>query len=617
MSNLASGPQTPPLSIDQERAVAGLQREVLEAVALSRPLAAVMDLLCRRVEALAPEVLCTVLAVDTGGQVHPLAAPGLPAAFSQALEGALIGPKAGSCGTAAWRREPVEVSDIATDPLWDDYRALAQSFGLAACWSSPILLDQGRVAATFALYYREPRPVAPFHRFMVEACVHLCMVALKHEEHQRRIERLAYYDSVTGLPNRTLLADRAGQALQVASKLSLPTSLLLLDIDRFKTVNDSMGHAMGDQLLLAIARRLQAGLRETDTLARLGGDEFVALLPDCDAAAAMQVAGKLLAMLAPPLALPGRESLNLTASIGVCTSPDDGHNLEQLLKNADLAMYEAKAAGRNCARFFLREMNAALDERLKLEGALRHALVNGGLSLHYQPKRRLADDALVGVEALLRWQDPTLGSVPPDRFIPVAEESGLINAVDAWVLEAACAQMAAWREAGIAVPSVSVNVSPLRFLQDDVATHVRQQLQRHDLHAEQLTLEVTERLMLDDDGAARAQLAELDRMGVQISVDDFGTGYSSLSYLKRLPLRELKLDKRFVADLATDADDRALARAVIGIGKGLKLTVVAEGVETEAQRRILLEAGCEVAQGWLLGRPMTAAALAAQLAGRA
>lgn len=617
MSNLATGPQTRPLSIEQERAVAGLQREVLEAVALGRPLATVMDLLCRRVEALAPEVLCTVLAVDTGGQVHPLAAPGLPAAFSQALEGALIGPKAGSCGTAAWRREPVEVSDIATDPLWDDYRALAQSFGLAACWSSPILLDQGRVAATFALYYREPRPVAPFHRFMVEACVHLCMVALKHEDHQRRIERLAYYDGVTGLANRTLLADRAGQALQVASKLSLPTSLLLLDIDRFKTVNESMGHAMGDQLLLAIARRLQAGLRETDTLARIGGDEFVALLPDCDAAAAMQVAGKLLALLAPPLELPGRESLNLTASIGVCTAPDDGQSLEQLLKNADLAMYEAKAAGRNCARFFLREMNAALDEKLKLEAALRHALSAGGLSLHYQPKRRLSDDALVGVEALLRWQDPTLGNVPPDRFIPVAEESGLINTLDAWVLEAACTQMAAWREAGLAVPSVSVNLSPLRFVQDDVATHVRQQLERHALRAEQLTLEVTERLMLDDDSAARAQLAELDRMGVQISVDDFGTGYSSLSYLKRLPLSELKLDKRFVADLETDADDRALARAVIGIGKGLRLTVVAEGVETEAQRRILMEAGCEVAQGWLLGRPMTVAALAEHLARQA
>jgi len=600
--------------LEQERAVASLQHDVLEAVALGRPLGTVMDLLCRRVEALAPEVICSVLAVDLGGQVHPLAAPGLPAAFSQALDGVYIGPKVGSCGTAAWRREPVEVSDIATDPLWDDYRALAQSFGLAACWSSPIVLDNGRVAATFALYYREPRGVAPFHRRMVEACVYLCMVALTHDDHQRRIERLAYYDGVTGLANRTLLADRVGQALQVAAKLNLPTSLLLLDIDRFKTINESMGHAVGDLLLQAIARRLQAGLRETDTLARLGGDEFVALLPGCDAAAAMHMADKLLAELAPPMQLPGREGLNLTASIGVCSFPDDGQNLDQLLKNADLAMYEAKAAGRNCARFFLRSMNEALDDKLKLEAALRHALSGNALSLHYQPKLRMADNALVGVEALLRWQDPTLGSVPPDRFIPVAEESGLINALDAWVLEAACAQMAAWRVAGIDVPSVSVNVSPLRFVQDDVASQVRELLVRHGLRAGQLTLEITERLMLDNDSAARRQLAELHRMGVQLSVDDFGTGYSSLSYLKRLPVNELKLDKSFVADLETDADDRALAAAVIGIGRGLGLTVVAEGVETDAQRRILLEAGCEVAQGWLLGRAMPVAQFAQWLA---
>ncbi|MDM4765793.1 EAL domain-containing protein [Pelomonas sp. SE-A7] len=593
------------LDLEQGRAIAGLQRDVLEAVALGRPLNLVMDLLCRQVEALAPEVLCTVLAVDSVGLVHPLAAPSLPAGFSQAIEGAPIGPKAGSCGTAAWRREPVEVSDINTDPLWDDYRSLAQSFGLAACWSSPILMDNGRVVATFALYYREPRSAAPFHRLMVEACIHLCMVAFKHEENQRRIERLAFYDGVTGLPNRTLLADRAGQALQVSARLGLPCSLLLLDIDRFKTINESMGHAAGDQLLQEVARRLQSALRETDTLARLGGDEFVALLPGSDAASAMQRADLLLAAFTQPFQTPGHGALSLTASIGVCTAPADGKNLEQLLKHADMAMYEAKAAGRNCARFFLSAMNQALEERLRLETALRRALSTGSqLSLHYQPKLRLADRHLVGVEALLRWNDPELGRVAPDRFIPVAEETGLIAALDAWVLDAALNQLARWRAEGRALPSVSVNVSPLRFYQDDVAGHVRRLLQQLGLAAEALTLEVTERLMLDDDAGARAQLDELHRMGVRLSVDDFGTGYSSLSYLKRLPVSELKLDKSFVAELETDADDRALASAVIGIGRGLGLCVVAEGVETEGQWNILREAGCEVAQGWLIGRAL-------------
>jgi diguanylate cyclase (GGDEF)-like protein len=594
-----------------------LQREVLETVALGRPISEVMDLLCRRVEALAPEVICTVLAVDDQGRVHPLAAPGLPASFSAVLEGEPIGPKAGSCGTAAWRCESVEVQDIGSDPLWDDYRALARSHGLAACWSTPIMLVCGKTAATFALYYRQPRPVAPFHRQMVEACTQLCRIALQADAHQRQIERLAYYDGVTGLANRSLLADRAGQMLQRSAHLGHPAALLLLDLDRFKTVNDSMGHAAGDQALREVARRLGACLCETDTLARLGGDEFVVLLPDSTALHAMHVADKLLAALRPGIELPGGGGALLSASIGISRYPEDGQDLEQLLKNADIAMYEAKSAGRGCTRYFLHAMNEALEERLRLESALRAALANQVLQLHYQPKIRLRDGAVVGVEALLRWFDPQLGQITPDRFIPVAEECGLVSALDAWVLEAACAQLAAWRAGGLGIEGISVNVSPVRFQQDDVAAHVGRLLRQHALAAGQLTLEVTERLMLDDDGRTREQLNRLDAMGVRLSVDDFGTGYSSLSYLKRLPVAELKLDKSFVRDLETDADDRALASAVIGIGRALGLTVVAEGVETEGQRRLLLEAGCEQAQGYWFARPQAPAALEAWLSARA
>jgi diguanylate cyclase (GGDEF)-like protein len=592
----------------EHESITALQREVLETVALGRPLDAVMDLLCRRVEALAPDVICTVLAVDEQGRVHPLAAPGLPASFSAALDGVPIGPKAGSCGTAAWLCEPVEVQDIGTDPLWDDYRELAQSYGLAACWSTPILLVSGQTAATFALYYREPRPVAPFHRQMVEACTQLCRIALQADAHQRQIERLAYYDGVTGLANRSLLADRARQMLQRSAHLNHPAALLLLDLDRFKTINDSMGHAAGDQVLREVARRLGQCLRETDTLARLGGDEFVVLLPDSTAVHAMHVADKLLAVLRPGIELPGGGAL-LSASIGVSRYPEDGQDLEQLLKNADIAMYEAKNAGRGCTRHFLRAMNEALGERLRLEAALRAALAGHALELHYQPKIRLRDGAVVGVEALLRWFDPQLGQVTPDRFIPVAEECGLVSALDAWVLEAACAQLAAWQAGGQGIDGISVNVSPVRFQQDDVAAHVGRLLRQHGLAAAQLTLEVTERLMLDDDGRTREQLNRLDAMGVRLSVDDFGTGYSSLSYLKRLPVAELKLDKSFVRDLETDADDRALAGAVIGIGRALGLTVVAEGVETDGQRRLLLEAGCELAQGYWFARPQATAQL--------
>jgi diguanylate cyclase (GGDEF)-like protein len=605
-SSVAGSP--PSSEADDRSSVNALHRQVLEAVASGRPLGQVMTLMCERLEALAPGVICTVLAVDESGHLQPLAAPSLPPEFSMAIQGASIGPKAGSCGAAAWRREPVEVSDIATDPLWEDYRGLAQAFGLAACWSSPVFDGSGRVAATFALYYRQPRPVESVHRAMVEACVHLCQIALRHEEHERRIERLAYYDGVTGLPNRSLFADRARQALQMALHMNTPGALMLLDIDRFKTINDSQGHGIGDRVLRELGQRLQEQLRATDTLARLGGDEFVAVLPGCGPVDAQHMAAKLHAALQEPFALAGQQALDLklTASIGIVIFPTDGADLDALLRNADLAMYEAKRAGRDCTRYFHQAMNHALDERLRVETALRRALRQQAFRLHYQPKLRLADGALFGVEALLRWTDEELGAMAPDRFIPVAEEVGLISAIDAWVLDAACAQLAAWRAAGLAVPGVAVNVSPPRFRLDDLAAHVARLLQQHRLQASDLTLELTERLMLDDDEHALSQLHALHGMGVRLSVDDFGTGYSSLSYLKRLPLSELKLDRSFVCELESDADDRALAAAIVGIGRTLGLAVVAEGVETPGQRQALLEMGCEAAQGWLFARALPA-----------
>jgi EAL domain-containing protein (putative c-di-GMP-specific phosphodiesterase class I) len=276
-------------------------------------------------------------------------------------------------------------------------------------------------------------------------------------------------------------------------------------------------------------------------------------------------------------------------------------------------MYEAKHEGGDRARYFHPAMNEAIDEQLALELDLRRALQEGRLQLHYQPQVALRDGRLIGVEALMRWPDPQRGLVPPDRFIPLAEQCGLINELDAWALSTACAQMAAWRAQGLAVPNVAVNASARRFTQDDIAAEVATLLQRHRIDAASLTIEITERLLLDDNPRARAQLEQLHRMGVRLSVDDFGTGYSSLSYLKRLPLSEIKLDRSFVRDLETDPDDRALAGAVIGIGRALGLAVVAEGVETEAQRALLEQAQCHAVQGWLFARPMPAGQLASWL----
>ncbi len=594
-------------------AIDGLQREVLESIALGRPLRSVLDLLCRRVEALAPEVACSVLLVEKNGTVTPVAGPSLPPAYVDALHGAPIGPRAGSCGTAAWRREPVEVTDIATDPLWADYRSLLHLLGdMAACWSTPIIAGNGEVVATFALYYRTPRSAPPFHRRMVEACVPLCRVALQHEANRTEIERLAYFDPLTGLPNRRLFSDRARQALQMAARMQAPGALLLFDIDRFKTTNDSLGHAAGDEVLRETGRRLQAQIGDSATVARLGGDEFAAVLPRCSPVEAMHAAERLRHALAVPLRIAGMQ-IEVSSSIGIALFPQDGVELDGLLKNAEMAMYEVKRAGRGASRFFTSMMNDVVAQRMQMESALRQALAAGGLALHFQPKMHLDGTGCAGVEALVRWTDPVLGSVPPDRFIALAEECGLIGAIDAWVLETACAQLAAWRRDGVPVPSMSVNVSPLRFHSDDVPAHVRHLLVLHDLRPCALMLEVTERVMLSDDERTRVDLRTLHEMGVRLSVDDFGTGYSSLGYLKRLPVSELKLDKSFVSDLEAESSDRALAAAVIGIGAALGLQVVAEGVETPGQRDLLARAGCDMAQGFLYTRALPAAELVAWL----
>jgi diguanylate cyclase (GGDEF)-like protein len=592
----------------EAEAIDGLQREVLESIALGRPLRSVLDLLCRRVEALAPDVVCSVLLVEKNGTVTPIAGPSLPPAYVDALQGAPIGPRAGSCGTAAWRREAVEVTDIATDPLWADYAALLGLLDMAACWSTPIIAGHGEVVATFALYYRTPGSAPPFHRRMVEACVPLCRVALQHEANRSEIERLAYFDPLTSLPNRRLFSDRARQALQMAQRVQTGGALLLFDLDRFKTTNDSLGHTAGDEVLRETGRRLQAEIGESATVARLGGDEFVAILPRCSPVEALHAAERLRRALAAPLRIAGMQ-IEVSTSIGIAVFPQDGIELERLVKNAEMAMYEAKRGGRGASRFFTSTMNDVVAQRMHMESALRQAVAASGLELHYQPKMRLDGSGCAGAEALVRWNDPVLGQVPPDRFIALAEECGLIGAIDAWVLETACAQLAQWRADDVPVPSVSVNVSPLRFHSDDVPGHVRRLLSLHGLEPRALMLEVTERVMLSDDERTREDLRTLHDMGVRLSVDDFGTGYSSLGYLKRLPVSELKLDKSFVSELETDASDRALSSAVIGIGQALGLQVVAEGVETAGQREILARAGCDLAQGYLFTRALPAAQL--------
>ncbi|WP_160285434.1 EAL domain-containing protein [Pseudomonas knackmussii] len=584
-----------------------LQNKVLDALVREVPLVAVMDLVCREVERIAPEVKASILRVDVNGRLRTLAGPNLPDSYSQAIDGAPIGPRTGSCGTAAYRGEPVLVSDIATDPLWDDYRHLVPA-GLMACWSSPIKNSEGRVIGTFAFYYEQNRGPDELHLRLVDVSLHLCALALERDEARAHIRQLAFYDALTGLPNRSLLLAEAEQAINRCDAEGAELAVLFIDLDRFKQINDSLGHPAGDELLRLVAARLQAVVREQGLVGRLSGDEFVVVLPNCDGLQATQVAERLLARLAVAHRVAGVSLITL-ASVGISLYPSNGQDMETLLHRADMAMYQAKNGGRGSFRFFSEEMNQRAQERLALESSLREAVRHQTLSLHYQPQVRLHDGSIHAVEALARWRHPQMGAVAPSRFIPLAEECGLIGELSQWVLREACRQLADWRQRGIEIPAVAVNLSPSDFHDQDLPHNLDVLLRRHGLSGSDLVVEITEGMLLDNHPTTLATLHALAELGVRLSMDDFGTGYSSLSYLHRLPISELKLDRSFVADLAGGGTALALTDAVMNIGRSLELTVIAEGVEETRQLEMLHQQGYPVAQGYLFSRPLPAAAL--------
>ncbi len=424
---------------------------------------------------------------------------------------------------------------------------------------------------------------------------------------ERRIHRLAYYDALTHLPNRTLFQDRLHTALQQAERNGQWVVLMFLDLDRFKPINDSLGHAAGDRMLQEVATRLSACVSQDDTVARMGGDEFTLLLPsqgDREIALkrAIQVAELILGRLARPFTLEGREFF-VTASIGVALSPQDGTELSLLMKNADTAMYHAKEMGKNNFQFYQAEMNARALERLELESDLRRALELGEFVLHYQPQFTGDGRRLTGAEALLRWQHPRRGLVPPSEFIPVLEEIGLVAQVGDWLLAEACKQLRSWHKAKVRVPKVSVNLSARQFADGQLGERIAAILYETGIPPACLELELTESILMSDVAEAMQILSGLKRLGLAIAVDDFGTGYSSLNYLKQFPIDVLKIDRSFVDGLPHGEQDAQIARAIIAMAHSLNLMVIAEGVESQAQLDFLREHGCDEVQG---GRPMPA-----------
>jgi len=714
------------------------QRDILGMIASDQHLDEILTAICQMQNAQSPDTFCSILLTDAEGK-HLLsgAAPGLPAKYSEAIHGMAIGPREGTCGTAAFRREMVVTEDIAQDPNWERFRSLALGHNLHSCWSVPLLCHEGSVLGTFALYQNRTHTPDELQIQQLACAAQLAVIAIRHERDGQRLEeseqrfrslftynpnpvfaldllgniqsvnpaglklkpqtatqfighhfsrlvpeedlmrvsqhfsaaragapqrfeaRLrdeneklltmdisnlpimvngeivgvfgiardisdqkhferqlsfnASHDQLTGLLNRVSLEDQLILDCHLSRLRKRRLAVMCIDLDGFKSINDSIGHYFGDQVLIEVARRMAEQVRPADTIVRMGGDEFIVLLPDLlRDEDVVPVVERLMASIARPYCIQGID-LHVSASVGITLS--DGH-LEQpmqLIQQADMAMYKAKQQGRNNFQWYTSDLNQRVCEHARLRNDLQKAIETQSLQLHYQPQIDARTGRVVGIEALLRWEHPEKGFIPPAVFVPVAEDSGQIIPLSLWVLDTACAQLRQLDDQGITGISMAVNISPMHFQRGHFVQYVQTTLEKHGLRGEQLELEITESLLLHNAEQAIETLHRLNTLGVRIALDDFGTGFSSLSYLKRLPIDKIKIDRSFIREIVTDHHDAAITQGIISMAHHLSLIVVAEGVETASQMEFLKGSRCDIFQGYHFARPMPFAALEAFL----
>lgn len=712
------------------------QRDILGMIASDQHLDEILNAICQMQNAQSPDTFCSILLTDAEGK-HLLsgAAPGLPAKYSEAIHGMAIGPREGTCGTAAFRREMVVTEDIAQDPNWERFRSLALEHNLHSCWSVPLLSHEGSVLGTFALYQNRTHTPDELQIQQLACAAQLAVIAIRHERDGQRLEeseqrfrslftynpnpvfaldllgniqsvnpaglklkpqtatqfighhfsrlvpeedlmrvsqhfsaaragapqrfeaRLrdeneklltmdisnlpimvngeivgvfgiardisdqkhferqlsfnASHDQLTGLLNRVSLEDQLILDCHLSRLRKRRLAVMCIDLDGFKSINDSIGHYFGDQVLIEVARRMAEQVRPADTIVRMGGDEFIVLLPDLlRDEDVVPVVERLMASIARPYCIQGID-LHVSASVGITLS--DGH-LEQpmqLIQQADMAMYKAKQQGRNNFQWYTSDLNQRVCEHARLRNDLQKAIETQSLQLHYQPQIDARTGRVVGIEALLRWEHPEKGFIPPAVFVPVAEDSGQIIPLSLWVLDTACAQLCQLDDQGITGISMAVNISPMHFQRGHFVQYVQATLEKHGLRGEQLELEITESLLLHNAEQAIETLHRLNALGVRIALDDFGTGFSSLSYLKRLPIDKIKIDRSFIREIVTDHHDAAITQGIISMAHHLSLIVVAEGVETASQMEFLKGSRCDIFQGYHFARPMPFAALKA------
>ncbi len=582
--------------------------KIFQALVVSTPLSEVLGLIVKTIEDEDPQICCSILLQEQNSQYLKLgAAARLPEFFVSAIDGMSITKGTASCGTAAFLRQRVIVADINSHPYWTEFLPLAQQAKLQACWSEPIVSSDDKVMGTLAFYYPTVKTPDAAGLQKIAEFAKLASLAIEKNRTEERILHLAFYDTLTQLPNRRLLNDRLTKELAGVDRHEGYGALMFLDLDHFKTLNDSLGHHIGDELLIQVAMRLKECVRDEDTVARLGGDEFVVLQTAASSESSQQasdcaltIAKRIQKALFIPYSLQGYEH-HVTSSIGITLFSKENNEIDAIFKQADTAMYAAKSKGRNTFSFYNTQMQHHADQRLALERDLIIALNTQQFELHYQPQYD-ADGLIVSAEALLRWVHPEKGLVTTSDFIRACEESGLILAIGEWTLKAACQQLLRWPM----LKGLAINIGSRQFHQPGFVQQLSDILAEYQLPPHSVILELTEKTITKDNVASIEKMNALQHLGVRIAIDNFGTGYSSVAHLKNLPINQIKIDQLFIRDIAVDSNNNVIVETMIMIAKQLELHVVAEGVETQEQVKLLQAMGCSIYQGYHFNKPLAA-----------
>lgn len=580
---------------------------ILEKVVNAVSLQDVLNDIVYAIENEFSEQICSILLLEDG-KLKKGAAPSLPDFYNEAINGVEIGVGVGSCGNAAATNTLTIVEDISTHPFWASWKGLAVKAGVGSCWSQPIQDSKGQVIGTFAIYHKEKAVPSSEEIILIGQFAHIASIAVERELAKALIWKQANFDVLTGLPNRNLMLDHLQLAMVSADRDGEKVAVIFLDLDNFKDINDALGHDLGDKLLVECAERIKKALRAKDTVSRLGGDEFIIILNGISGLSSVEaVVQKILDAIAKPYML-DPQRVHSSASLGITIYPDDGRDVTNLLKNADQAMYGAKGKGKNSYQYYTHEMQAAAIKRITLLNDLRYAVKNKELFIEYQPICNFDSKKVVKAEALLRWQHPEKGRIPPDEFIPLAEESGLIIEISNWVFDEVCRNIKHWKSRFCSELQISINTSPSQYFnaESNITEWLNLLLDRG-ISARSILLEVTENLLMEANDMVSKKLFEFRQAGVDIALDDFGTGFSSISYLKKFPTDYIKIDKSFVKSMTDVSNDKVLCEAIIVLAKKLGISVVAEGVETQEQYDILKRMGCDYAQGYLIARPLSEA----------